>query len=268
MWHGLPLAMTFFGATLQEAVVAQRRLTLDPPENPCHRDTIVVPDAPLREADVMWAKRVWRLIDAREKANLSLAGIRGSQDGCYALWDVITAALREGLLKAYDPGPQGHDDGFTQEFTSTQVIRLLNALDSAGAPLYTAATITRYQIKEDWIFDKQRSVLRAYIIGIAPMREIRGSDGELRGYAPLFWLYYPRCRPLFAEWLVPNSGNDKARPSFEALFRSRHFTSQVVRVSEITGDPRRRTLIGIDAQLEGARLDQELRKFEQDLWHY
>src|SRR5690349_12813872 len=107
--HGLLAAIGSLCLATTTAAQKQKRDTLEPPEDPCRRDTVLVPDAPLREADVMWAKRVWRFIDAREKANLPFAGISGSQDGCYALWDVIVAAVKEGTLKAYDPGPQGYD---------------------------------------------------------------------------------------------------------------------------------------------------------------
>ena len=37
------------------------------PENAPTRK--VIPYAPLREADVMWTKRIWRTIDLREKVN-------------------------------------------------------------------------------------------------------------------------------------------------------------------------------------------------------
>lgn len=40
------------------------------------------------------------------------------------------------------------------------------------APMRTM-DVTRYQLKEDWVFDKQRGVMEVRIIGLAPMREVR-----------------------------------------------------------------------------------------------
>ena len=43
--------------------------------------------------------------------------------------------------------------------------------------------ITRYRIKEDWIWDRQRSERYVRIIGIAPFKEGFDSEGESMGYS-------------------------------------------------------------------------------------
>ena len=86
-------------------------------------------------------------------------------------------------------------------------------------------------IKEDWIFDRQRSVMEVHIIGIAPMIEERGQNGELRGYHPLFWLYYPECRILFSRWAALEE--EGVRLSYEALFAERRFSSTITKVSNM-----------------------------------
>ena len=62
----------------------------------------------------------------------------------------------------------------------------------------TTEEIKMYKLKEDWFFDRTRGVMDVRIIGIAPMKEVRGPNNELRGYRELFWLYYPECRYVFA----------------------------------------------------------------------
>ena len=49
--------------------------------------------------------------------------------------------------------------------------------------------VTRYKIKEEWIWDKQRSERYVRILGIAPM--IKETKDDVDYYTELFWLYYP-----------------------------------------------------------------------------
>ena len=73
------------------------------------RTASVTSYAPLREADVMWAKRVWRVIDLREKQNLPMTYPRAK------LIDVVMDAVLAGELTAYNPNPSGPKD-FGDEF--------------------------------------------------------------------------------------------------------------------------------------------------------
>ena len=128
--------------------------------------------------------------------------------------------------------------------------------------------IKRYWIKEDWIFDKQRSTMDIRIIGIAPCKESKGEDGESRGYAPLFWLYYPECRYVFANWEAFNRENDAERRSFEDLFWKRQFSSYITKWSNVYDRTINVYVTGLDALLEGEEIKQQLFEFEHDLWNF
>lgn len=243
----------------------------------------VVPPAHIREADAMWSRRVWRRIDLREKVNHPLYFPLTPIEDRKCLFDVLRdALLTEGSITAYDPGALLRVDGFTDPMAPSEVEALLHRVDTVHTedlatgelvPVRVesevgADEITQYLVKEDWVFDKQRSVLDIRIIGLAPMREVRGEDGELRGYAPLFWLYYPELRYLLAQHDAFNRQNDAARPTFEDVFRKRLFSSTIVKVSNVQDRWIADHLTGVDALLEAERLKQELLEFEVDLWHY
>ena len=125
---------------------------------------------------------------------------------------VISHGLKdEGGITAYDPGPDGKDDAFRARMSGTALSTILARLDTLDAD-----GVGRFMIKEDWIFDRSRSMMEARIIGLAPMIEVRGELGELRGFRPLFWLYYPECRQLFSWWNAVKSGDGK-QITYEAL---------------------------------------------------
>ncbi len=219
------------------------------------------PEPLLREADVMWCKRVWRTIDLADPTNRSLASGSDSSALCGSLFDVIRYCLTtDASMTAYDPGPTGADDRFTKAFRSTE-------LDSLFGPLQ-AADIVGYRLKEDWIFEKQRSVLMVRIIGLAPLVQVPGGDGEFRGLRELCWLYWPECRKALAQWPAARALPDGARPSYERLFAARRFMGQVAKVSNMDDHSLHQVLTGVDAVREALRLERQLHDFERDLWHY
>ncbi len=243
----------------------------------------VVPYTHIREADVMWARRVWRTIDLREKINHSLYYPTEAINDRKSLFDVIKHSLTvDGSITAYDPGPMYDDDEFKRALLSTELQDIFMSIDSSWTedintgefvpvvqevPL-ESRDIKMYRIKEDWVFDKQRSTMDIRIIGIAPMREVKGEDGEVRGFAPVFWLYYPECRYVFANWETFNRENDAERRSFEEIFMKRQFNSYITKWSNVYD----RNIVdhrqGINALLAGEEIKQALFEFEHDLWNF
>ncbi len=189
----------------------------------------------IREADVMFAKRIWQDIDLREKMNMPLYYPLEESNGMKSLFDVIKDALLvEGSITAYSTGVTGREDDFRTPLLRSDVQTMLEKPDTTFTedpdtgelvPVYqviktTSQDIKRYRVKEDWFFDKQRSERYIRIIGIAPLKERRDENGEATGaYETLFWLYFPECRYVFANWDSFNRFNDSERRSFDDLFQ-------------------------------------------------
>lgn len=243
----------------------------------------VVPYTHIREADVMWARRVWRTIDLREKMNHPLYYPTEAINDRKSLFDVIKQGLMvDGSITAYDAGPLLTDDEFRKTLLRSQLEEMFLKIDTSWTedietgeyvPVIQeieleTRDIKMYRIKEDWIFDKQRSVMDIRIIGIAPMREMKGEDGEVRGYAPLFWLYYPECRYVFANWEAFNRENDAERRSYEDIFWKRQFSSYITKWSNVYDRQINVYKTGLDALLEGQEIKQSLFEFEHDLWNF
>jgi gliding motility associated protien GldN len=243
----------------------------------------VIPYPHLREADVMYKRRIWQEIDLRQKFNhpfyFPLDPIQDRQN----LFDVIREALLvEGSLVAYSAGPLGDDDEFTFPLSADSIRKILNPVtlvkqyDDFGEVIGTiqqsnelsSDKITRYRLKEDWIWDRQRSERYVRILGIAPMLEDFDVDGNSVGFRPLFWLYYPECRYVFANSEVYNMFNDAQRRTYEDLFQKRYFSSYIVKEDNSFNRMIVSYARGLDALAESERIQQELFNLEHDIWHY
>ena len=243
----------------------------------------VVPYPHLREADVMYKRRIWQEIDLRQKFNHTFYFPLDPIQDRKNLFDVIREALLvEGSLVAYSAGPLGEDDEFTFPLSADSIRTILNPVtlvkqyDDFGEVIGTVQQsnelssdkITRYRIKEDWIWDRQRSERYVRILGIAPMMEDFDVDGNSVGFRPLFWLYYPECRYVFANSEVYNMFNDAQRRTFEDLFQKRYFSSYIVKEDNAFNRQIVSYARGLDALAESERIQQELFNIEHDIWNY
>jgi len=244
----------------------------------------VIPYPPLREADVMWLQRVWRRIDLREKINQPMFYPVEPAQGRRSLFDVIKdAIINDGTLTAYSPGALGDNDMFTERMTTDEVRDKLFSKDTVYSPnletgemeMKVVANETKseaikwYDIKEEWFFDRQRSVMDVRIIGICPMKEnIDNLTGEFRGLMPLFWIYYPEARFVFVKSEVYNRGNDVERRTYEDVFWKRQFGSYIIKVSNVYDRGIVEYETGLDALLEAEKIKAKIMNMEHDLWSY
>ncbi len=273
-----------------QATLAQN--VLSPPTalvskgNPCDADRTARPfpmSQPfVRESDLMWSKRTWRVIDLREKLNLPLYYPVDPSPCLMSLFDVLKSAVLTGALKAY--ANPVFDDEFTQEMTIADVQKFLVSWDSTNqvedinnpgqyitVPVkeeIKAQNICQYWLKEDWFFDKQRSVMEVRIVGLCPLAQKLSEDGEVVGVKPLFWIYFPEARPFLAHAASFNSRNDAARMSFDELFVKRKFSSYVYKESNVYNRTIAEYKNGISALLESESIKEDIFNYESDLWSY
>ncbi|MDQ3047300.1 MAG: gliding motility protein GldN [Bacteroidota bacterium] len=243
-----------------------------------------IPYPHLREADVMWSKRVWRVIDLREKMNHPLYYPDAPILDRKSLFDVIKdASMLDGTITLFDQPLT--DDEFRFDMTKSEIEKLLVSWDSTAttedpsnpgtyisAPTkneITTLQVWKYWVKEDWFFDKQRSVLDVRIIGICPLIEKRTETGESTGAdKPLFWVYFPEARPIFANQEVYMRHNDAERRTLEDIFWKRMFSSYVRKESNVYNRGIFDYKTGLDQLLEAERVKEDIFKYEHDLFHF
>ena len=274
--HKLFTLLSCLAAFFPFALHAQMDEPLDLPwEKHDRLNTKPLPYEYVREADVMWSKKVWRTIDLHQKINLPFSYPQRP------LIKILHEAAIHGEIRAYDPTVDNADQ-FKLRMDTAKIARIGCSIDSQWSisPSTLADTliiikneltwdkITKFRIKEIWFFDTKTSTMQVRIIGIAPMMEDRDANGVYRGDVAMYWLYYPDLRDLLAKEEAFNTANDQRAMSWDDMFESRRFASYIYKESNVYDRAIAEYANGVDAQLESDKIKQKTFEFEHDLWDY
>lgn len=251
-----------------------------------------VPYHHLREADMMWSKKIWRVLDLREKINhpLYYPVQTDKVDDRRSLISLILYSVESGDLEVYDSG----DDEFTKPMTIADIDVAFDAIDDTTyvddvetgeskqqvvKGTRKLSEVSRLMLKEVWYFDKQRAMLEVRIVGMCPIRmappkaaigEVEDPDEEkVLTQKKVMWVYFLAFRPIMANHEVFNANNDSERRTFDDIFFKRRFSSYIfqetnVYDNRIIGEYR----YGLDALLESEKIKDWMFKVEHDLWEF
>ncbi|MCC6724016.1 MAG: gliding motility protein GldN [Saprospiraceae bacterium] len=235
-------------------------------------DKRLLPYDHVREADIFWEKRIWRVVDIREKMNLPFAYPERP------FFSILMDAATGGEITVYST----EDDKFSSKLTPDEVA-------SMGATIDTVITfdpetyeeqiqvvrndinpedVKRFRLKEVWFFDEETSTLQVRILGIAPLIDKTDENGNFLYEKPMFWVYYPEAREILSRERVFNAGNDASPMTWEDLMEMRFFSSYIYKESNVRDRRIQDYLTGIDLLLEADKIKQEIFNFEHDLWSY
>ncbi len=249
-----------------------------------------IPYSQLDEADIAWQKRIWRIIDFRERFNFSLYFPEKKNNNRISLSQLILDGIESGELTAFSPGPLGDMDDFgemeemsfakvKEQFGTSggEIIQITNADGSITEKKEEAGDINVLEIKqilvkEDWFFDKSKSKIDVRIIGLCPIRMFYKDDDidqvDLQK-KKLFWIYFPEARDLFAMTEAYNKNNDSESLSFDDIFIKRRFSSYIIQKSNVYDNRSVHSFrTGVLAMMESEAVRESIRRLEHDIWSY
>jgi gliding motility associated protien GldN len=245
------------------------------------RDRVPIAYDHIRSDDEFWEKKVWQVIDTREKMNLPFQYNVEDEMGTSQLFiNILLNAVKNKEVEAFS----AIDDRFTTVLPYSDIQTKLSGEEKTVRSIdpvtgeekmvttrdeFDPRTVVQYKIKEIWVFDKEASALKVRILGIAPMVSRMNEDGSFRAAIPLFWVYYPDLRPILARYDVYNQNNDAATMSWEDLFEMRFFSSFVIKENN-TYNREIKDYIkdGVMRLLEGQAVKDKIFNKEQDMWQY
>jgi len=110
----------------------------------------------------------------------------------------IFRQVTDGKVKAYDflsytPFTSEEIRNMMKRTDSISVERSTPPYDLVDTLLVTEirlSDITRLRFLEEWNMDEKSLVFSKKVAGICPLVERRTDSGELRGYKPLFWVFF------------------------------------------------------------------------------
>ena len=236
----------------------------------------------VREADVVWQWRIWRVVDFREKQNQVFYYPTQPDQGRVNLFYALEQAINDGKIKVYA------DDEFKQEINWATQKELYSRIDETTIDSVdidgTEFQVTKkvliplnpddiktLRIKENWFIDKQRTVQDVRIAGFSPIYYQVKEEGAPPITIPLFWVRYddPEVRELLANTEVYNFKNDAQRRSYDDIFLKRMFSSYIIKESNVYG---LRTIsqytTGDEALRESDNLKDKIFDYEEDMWEY
>ena len=249
-------------------------------------DYRVMPWKTIRENDIAWYHRVWKVIPVREKANAPFMYLGDDFTNGGAFIEILNHAIRKGDITAYSAG--GNDDRFTTE------LRIEDFEKAVGGgwdtiPVYNNETeeyddvvtlrefridrVTRYLVKEDIMFDRNSGRVQNRIVGIAPVIDVY--EGGTYTYSqPLYWIYYPDAREVLGKYEVYNPKNLLKRMTWADYLEGNYYTFFVEKYSK--NNPSGKSikpsndLINAKANpraiREGERVMEDLLNQEVDMW--
>lgn len=226
----------------------------------------------VNKKNIRFYKRVWRDIDLKDEKNNILA-IPGN-----SLIEVVMKAIEKGKLSLYSPD----DDSFKGRLSAQEGMArfadsvLVPIFDSEGNQIdskmalneFDPARVTKFRIKEDIFFDKQRSRLETRIIGVAPLMNITTSAelGESVGATPAFWLYFPQLRYSLIQVDISDPDKDLYDMTMDDFFVQNKFASTVVRESSPGMLQNIKETENGGQQLDGKKVEEKLDAYKKKLW--
>ena len=222
------------------------------------------------------------------------------KDSQTKLSDMVNEDGNQLFKEAYDKNPTMYEGYWNSAADGSEIT------EPGRSKWIASNSVKAYYIKEDWFFDKERSILDKRIIAIAPVLNYQAKVGNTARLLPiiynelneplsktttvdpntsqmvvnfgpysglmeereLFWLYFPELRNVIVNYFVYNDQNDAQWMSMDDLFWKRKYISTIYKVSDKFDREIQDYKYGVDALYEAEKIKEEIRTWEHDVWNF
>jgi hypothetical protein len=125
-------------------------------------------------------------------------------------------------------------------------------------------SIVKWLLKEDWFFDKERSVMDVRIIGLAPVY----IDSTSMKEDIKFWVYFPQARDVLKNYYAYDAKSTVGGNTFDHLFMTRRFNAVVYKETSLYDRKIEDYRFSTDALYESEKVKNEIRMLEHNVWNF
>jgi hypothetical protein len=202
------------------------------------------------------------------------------------LFDALMKGMKQQKIKIYSElatPATVTDEPFTQPITYKQLLDKINDVvfvdkfDKEGnlagtkkvVSPFSQDNLVGYRIKEVVYLNKQTGKAETQIIGIAPLRIIRLTNGDVIGSQPICWLKFKQCLPVLAAVRLSDTAQNISNISLSDIFINRRFTAKIteesnpqgLRIRDYKASPK-------EQDIESARIEKSLADFKANPTKY
>lgn len=226
---------------------------------------------------ILKGQKIWRTINLENKDNEQLFN-NTSKCNKIGLFEIIKFGLFTKKLNAFSS--DNFNEVASHHLNEKQLLKIISFEDSTSNTVFDAdgnettesvstkrflfgSDVKSYVVKENWITNNYSGKLEKVIIGIAPLN----IDKKTGKTMPLFWLYYPEWKELFASFEARNYYSEK-QITFDEVLNRKLFTSTISKENNLFDRSVKSTNKGADFQIESEGIKEKIMNYEDDLFQH
>ncbi len=240
------------------------------------RAQLSYPTSMQMKEDVVWRRDIYREIDLTQGDNAGLyypVEPIGSQMN---LFTYLFKLVLSGQVKAYEYRLDGNES-FEPDALLKPLALLDNyhiyyerkdgklKLDNSDIP---SKEVKSYYVKETSYYDQYSSTFHTKVLALCPIMSSDDGFGDVETKYPLFWVKYDDVAPFLAKQTIMTSDlNNAATMSVDDYFVKNMYQGKIYKTNNMLGKTLAQYCPNDTAmQKEQARIEAELKAFEENIW--
>lgn len=244
------------------------------------RATLLFPTSAEMPEDVVWRRDIYRQLELLEDANAPLyypVEPRGKEQN---LFTYLFRLFVSGRINAYNyklDGNESFDDKDKADVREKLEQYSIFYEENQGRITVSegdipSAQVTRFFIKESSYFDQRTGTYKAKVTALCPVlmeREDLGLLDDSAGTAtpkPMFWIKYDDVASYLSRMpIMASNFNNVTNMTVDDYFTMNRYKGKIYKTNNLQG----RVLPNDSTRIkEQERIEQQLKDFEEHIWHY